>query len=570
MLDLVIGGGTVIDGTGRPARRADVGILDGRIVAVGAPDEPARRTIDATGLVVAPGFIDVHTHYDAQAFWDTTLSPSPLHGVTTVVGGNCGFTIAPLTPDDGDYLMRMLARVEGMPLESLQTGAPWDWRTTAEYLDRLDGTLAPNAGFMVGHSAIRRVVMHDDAVGKEATPEQLDAMKQLLAAGLAAGGLGFSSSWATTHNDHEGNPVPSRHATRDEVLALCAVVGEHPGTTLEFIPGLAPFDDDAFDLMAAMSRAANRPLNWNVLVVNSRNRDLIEHQLSASDYAAEHGAKVVALTLPDSFRSRLNFRTGFVLDTLPGWDRLMALPDDEKLAMLADPIGRAEMDRLAQTEGRVRRNICHWASYVVLETFADVNQRFTGRLVGDIARETGSTPWDTLADIVVADRLRTVITTEDRFQDDDSWVRRVEAWRDPRTVVGASDAGAHLDMIDSYSFSTTLIARAVRERSLLPLEEAVHYLTDAPAALYGLKDRGRLAAGSWGDVVVFDPETIGPGPVHTRNDLPGGASRIFGGAEGIHHVVVAGSEIVEGAEFTDARPGRILRSGRDTSTVTAG
>ncbi|MBO0732254.1 MAG: amidohydrolase family protein, partial [Acidimicrobiaceae bacterium] len=232
MLDLKLQGGMVADGTGTPLRRADVGVAEGRVVALGEVDDEARRTVDATDLVVAPGFIDIHTHYDAQVFWDATLSPSPLHGVTTVMAGNCGFTIAPLSPEDGDYLMRMLARVEGMPLEALQAGVPWDWATTAEYLDRLDRTLTPNAGFMVGHSALRRAVMHDDAVGHEATPDQVAAMQRLLHDGLAAGGMGLSSTWSRTHNDHEGNPVPSRHATRDEVLALCSVVREHPGTTL--------------------------------------------------------------------------------------------------------------------------------------------------------------------------------------------------------------------------------------------------------------------------------------------------------------------------------------------------
>src|SRR5829696_8068745 len=210
MLDVVIKGGTVIDGTGAPGVHADVGIRDGRVVEVGSVSEPAARTIDATDQVVPPGFIDIHTHYDAQAFWDSTLSPSPLHGVTTAMGGNCGFTIAPLTAEDGDYLMRMLARVEGMPLESLQQGVPWDWRTTGEYFDRLDGTLMPNAGFMVGHSAIRRVVMHDEATQRAATPAELAEMQRLLHAGLAAGGMGFSSTWSPSHNDHTGRPVPSR------------------------------------------------------------------------------------------------------------------------------------------------------------------------------------------------------------------------------------------------------------------------------------------------------------------------------------------------------------------------
>src|SRR3954452_3715786 len=349
MLDLILKGGTVVDGTGRAAVAADVGVRDGRIVAVGTVDEPARRTVDVSDLVVAPGFIDIHTHYDAQAFWDTTLSPSPLHGVTTVIGGNCGFTIAPLSPEDGDYLMRMLARVEGMPLEALQAGVPWDWRSTAEYLDRLDGTLMPNAGFLVGHSAIRRVVMKEDATERAATPEEIEKMKGLLRDGLAAGGMGFSSTWSQSHNDHTGTPVPSRHSSREEVLALCSVVKEFPGTTLECLPQVGQFTPETFELMADMSVAANRPLNWNLLQVQSQNWEMVQHQLTGGDIAEAKGGTVRALTLPDTFRLRLNLRSGFVLDILPGWDKLMALAPEAKLAMLRDPAGRAEMDRLAQS-----------------------------------------------------------------------------------------------------------------------------------------------------------------------------------------------------------------------------
>ena len=202
----------------------------------GRSTKPAARTIDADGRVVAPGFIDVHTHYDAQVFWDPTLSPSPLHGVTTVVGGNCGFTIAPLVPRESEYLMKMLARVEGMPLDALAAGVPWDWTTTAEYFDRIDNTLAVNAGFMVGHCALRRVVMGERSVGNEATEDELTAMSNLLRESLAAGGMGFSSSWAETHNDADGEPVPSRHATADELLALCRVTGEQHGNLARVHP----------------------------------------------------------------------------------------------------------------------------------------------------------------------------------------------------------------------------------------------------------------------------------------------------------------------------------------------
>jgi len=576
MLDLKISGGSVVDGTGAAAHRADVGVRDGRIVAVGSIDEPATRTIDATDLVVAPGFIDIHTHYDAQAFWDGTLSPSPLHGVTTVMGGNCGFTIAPLVgvgggpvrADDADYLMRMLARVEGMPLESLQLGVPWDWGTTAEYLDRLQGTLMPNAGFLVGHSALRRVVMHDAATERHATPAELEQMKALLRAGLAAGGMGFSSTWSPSHNDHLGHPVPSRAASREELIALCAVVSEFPGTQLEFIPAVGEFSDDTFRLMGAMSAAANRPLNWNLLQVYAQNWDLVQHQLAGFDIAAAEGGRVLALTLPDTFRLRLNFTSGFILDILHGWDALMALPVDDKLRQLRDPAGRAEWNRLAQSTDGVQRSIANWGGYRLLETFSPQWQPYQGRIIGEVAQELGREPWDLLCDIVVDDGLRTVIANQDLGQDDATWRRRVEVWRDRRAIVGASDAGAHLDMIDSFSFSTTLLARAVREHQLMPLEEAVYHLTGAPAALYGLRERGRVATGFCADVQVFDPATVGPGPVAMKFDLPGGAGRVYGEALGVHHVIVNGVPCVDHGELLPARPGQILRSGTDTDTVT--
>jgi N-acyl-D-aspartate/D-glutamate deacylase len=247
----------------------------------------------------------------------------------------------------------------------------------------------------------------------------------------------------------------------------------------------------------------------------------------------------------------------------------MALPDDAKLDMLRDPVGRANMNALAQSQEGGLRAIANWASYTLLETFTDEYKRFIGRPIGEIALELGKSAWDTLADIVVADRLLTVIANADRGQDDESWRQRVDIWRDQRALPGASDAGAHLDMIDSFAISTTMLARAVRERDLLPLEEAIHYLTGAPAALYGVIDRGVLREGAHADIVVLDPSTIGPGPVYTRFDLPAGAGRVYAEAEGIAHVLVNGIPVVEGNRFTDARPGTLLRSGRDTTTVTA-
>lgn len=555
-----------MDGSGAPGRVADVGIRDERIASIGQSDESAARVIDAAGLVLAPGFIDLHTHYDAQIFWDPSLSPSPLHGVTSVVGGNCGFSIAPLVPEAGDYLMRMLARVEGMPLESLQAGLDWKWKSFGEWLDRLEGQLVVNAGFLVGHSALRCVAMGSAAVGEKASDDQQAAMVRLLHESLEQGGLGFSSSTAQTHHDGDGSPVPSRFATREEILGLCAAVREHPGTTLEFIPGVGDFSDEQIDLMASMSIAAARPLNWNVLLITEQGRQITERQLAASDYAAERGGRVVALTLPQVMTLRLNLRSGMVLDAIPDWAPLFGLPLGERMEALRSP-QRRKLLREGVSRAGPFRAIANWSAMTICETFLPANAGLAGRTVGEVASERGTDPFDTFLDVALADELRTSFMPPTFGDDDASWRRRAESWLDPRTVVGASDAGAHLDMIDTFAFSTALVGPAVRERGLISLEQAVHQLTEVPANLYGLRDRGRIAAGAFADLVLFDPDRVGSGPLHTRSDLPAGASRLYAEAEGIAHVFANGTAIVRGKGFTGDRPGRVLRSGRDTDTV---
>ena len=570
MFDLLISGGDVIDGRGGPRRRADVGITGNRIAAIGSlvngGGAQAAATIDATGLAVTPGFIDVHTHLDAQVFWDPDLSPSPLHGVTTVIGGNCGFTIAPLgdDPAHGDYLMRMLARVEGIPLEALQQGVPWSWQTTADYFDAIDGNVAVNTGFKVGHSALRRVVMGDDSVRRTCTGGELDAMKALLRHGLEAGALGFSSSWSRTHNDPMGNMVPSRCGDRDELVALCSVLAGYDGTSVEFIPALGPFEDWALELMSDMSAAARSPLNWNVMSVNARSLEMNKAKLAAGDHAAARGGKVVALTVPLTLSLHLNFDSGFVLDALPGWEEVMLLPKAEKLQVLADPVERRRLNDLAQGDHPLRP-LAHWARKVVFHSPAPENEGCAGRTVGEIAEERGQDPWDTLCDMALADDLETSFGNPAMPEPTADWEARVEIWRDPRAVVGASDAGAHLDLFLSANYATTMLNEAVVKRGLIPLEEAVHLLTEVPADLYGLVDRGVLTEGAYADVVVLDEATVGSGPTTFRSDLPAGASRLYAEATGIEHVVCNGAEIVRGGQFTGARPGVLLRSGTHTS-----
>ena len=567
MFDVVIRNGLVIDGTGAPGQIADVALNDGRIAAVGEVSESGAREIDAKGLVVAPGFVDIHTHFDAQVFWDTTLSPSPLHGVTTVISGNCGFTIAPLEPEHGDYMMQMLARVEGMPLTSLQQGVPWNWRTFGEYLDAIDGSLMPNAGFLVGHSALRRTVMGERSVGEFASEDELKAMKELLAESIEAGGLGFSSSWAKTHNDADGDAVPSRHASQRELVELCAVLKDSPAVALEFIPTIERFDDEVYQLLTDMSVAADTPLNWNVIFVNARQADLIEEKLQASDFAAQQGGRVIALTAPMPAESRLSFESGFLLDTLHGWLEPMALSNQQKLELLSDPERRNKLNEDAQKPSAFR-GIARWERLTVGEVSKEDLKHLEGRTIGDIAEELGKTPWETLCEIVVEDDLKTGLYPPAAGDNEESWALRQQLWNDERCLIGASDAGAHLDFLATFNYSTYLLA-AARDRNLLSLESAVQKLTDVPARLYGLKDRGRIEDGWCADLVVFDPEKVAPADIEVREDLPGGAWRLYSEAIGVHHVFINGEQAVLDGQFTDARPGTLLRSGRDTEPVTA-
>jgi N-acyl-D-aspartate/D-glutamate deacylase len=568
MLDLRITGGKLIDGSRKPARRADIGVRGGRIVAIGKVDEPARETIDASDRVVAPGFVDVHTHYDAQVFWDGALSPSCFHGVTSVFAGNCGFSIAPLSPEAGPYLMRMLARVEGMPLESLERGVPWDWRSFGDYLGRLEGRLAINAGFMVGHSALRRVVMGERAVGSQATPAELEAMKQLLATSLREGGMGFSSTISPTHNDAEGNPVPSRHASREELLALARVCRDFPGTTLEFLPGVAPFGEREYSIMTDLSLAANRSINWNVLAPASNNVEQTNLQLAATDYARARGAEVYALTVPQPVQVRINLHAGFIFDALDGWAPLFRLPIAERMQKLRDRAYRAELDRRAKSEASGGfRFLANWERFTIAETFSPDTKRWQGKKVGEVAEALGVTPIDALVEVSLADGLHTSFMPPASGDDDTSWKERGRCWLDDRTIIGASDAGAHLDMIDTFAQTTMVLGRGVRRHHLLSLEEAIHQLTDRPARIYGLRERGRVEEGWRADLVVFDPASVDCGPTYTKPDLPAGANRLYADAIGITNVVVNGAEIIRNNALTGKLPGSVLRSGRDTETV---
>jgi N-acyl-D-aspartate/D-glutamate deacylase len=568
MLDAVIRNGSVVDGTGAPARRADVAVADGRIVAIGDVDDLAAEVIDAFDLVVAPGFVDLHTHYDPHVMWDPGVTPSSLHGVTTVVGGNCGFTLAPMTPAAAEYLVPMLARVEGMPVESLRECLELDWDSFGAWLAELDGNVAINAGFLVGHSTLRRIVMGEDAVGRPARHAEIEQMTSLLHRSLAEGALGFSSSQGAAHYDHNGDRVPSRWAGRDELVALSAAVADHPGTTLEFIPSsVQVFDDDTVETMTAMSRAARRPLNWNVLFVFAGEEQPARREslLALSDHAERSGGMIRALTLPFAPRIRLNFLTGVAYDAIPGWsDLIFKLTPDARITALRDPAVRARLAQGAREHDM--QHVTDWANCRIADVASPALMPLVGRRIGDIAAERGVEPFDALLDVVTEDGLLTGVDAP--LEDNDElWRQRLALWRDGRTIIGASDAGAHLDVTDTFAMHTLFLAEAVRSRQLLSLEEAIWHITDVPARFYGITGRGRIADGWRADLVVLDPTTVGPGSIEFRADLPAGGRRLYSEPTGIEATLVNGVVTTRHGALTGATAGTVLRSGVDTETV---
>jgi N-acyl-D-aspartate/D-glutamate deacylase len=572
VLDLLIRGATVIDGTAAPGALRDIAVRDGRIVEVGRIAALARETIDAGGLVACPGFVDPHTHYDAQLFWDPAGSPSNLHGVTSVIGGNCSFALAPLRAEDADFTRRMLARVEGMPLTALEQGVPWRWERFGEYLDALEGRIGLNAGFLAGHSALRRYVLGEESHATAADGQSLERLKSALADALAAGALGLSTDISTAHTDGEGRPIPARGAAPDEHLALCEVVGRHPGTTLAgiFAGGSSGWSDFELEHLSRMSALANRVLNWNLLVVDAQAPERLDQQLSLSSHARSRGGRIVALLMPTIVPMTMSFGSYCALFLIPGWRETMALPLRERTEALRSADNRRRMERMATSEAAgMFRRLGDFAGYTIGETFSAANDGLQGRVVGQIAAERGQSPFDTLVDVAIADELRTLLFPSAPDDDDAHWALRARIWNDDDVLLAGSDAGAHLDRMCGAAYPTQFLADCLRGRKLMSLERAIAALTDKPARLFGLRDRGRVAPGAFADLVLFDPASVGSAPARLVRDLPGGAARLIADSQGVHRVFTNGVETARDGFATGALPGRVLRSGRDTETVTA-
>jgi len=559
--DLVIRGATLCDGTGAEPVRGDLAVAGDRITAVGRVPERGTREIDGAGLVLAPGFIDLHTHYDCQLFWDPSASPSPWHGVTTVVMGNCGFTIAPCREADRDVLMRLLLFVEGMPLETLQAGIAWAWEDFDGYLGALERRgVGPNVAAFVGHSAVRYRVMGRAALERAASAEERVRMADLVRAGMAAGAIGWSTSLSPTHFFGDGTPAPSRLADEEELLALAAVLREVGRGVIELAPKstIGPPADKAAEqhFFAELARASGGVVSWAPLHESPLAPGAARQVL---DEAAEFQARGLAV-VPQVGCRPLEVRfdllePAFYLENNPFWREIMARPRAERRRLFGMPEFRAEVGRQRGFVAGLTRS---WDQLYCRLPASASTARWQDRSVVEIATAQGTPPLDAFLDLVIEDDLATqwgVVL----LNGDEKAV--AELIRHPAGLLALSDAGAHVDTLCDQGFTTSLLGRFVRELGALRLEDAVRLLTSVPAERYGIRGRGRLTAGYAADLVLFDPTRVATRPTQVVHDLPGGQRRLLQGAEGVEYVFVNGEPLVERTVPVDRRPGRVLRGG---------
>ena len=552
MVDVVIRGGTVIDGTGSPGFPADVLVRDGVIAEVGTDvSAPAGvEAIDATDRVVTPGFVDVHTHYDAQVFWDPDLTPSLHHGVTTVVAGNCGFSIAPIGADGVGLLARTLQHVEDMSLDTLTVGVPWDeFETFGEYLDAVERrSPALNFGCYIGHTALRLWAMGDDAYERDPTADELTRMRDAVAEAIAAGAIGFATSASPTHNGDRGRPVPSRRADLDELRTLMAPLRDAGRGVVAMLPGGVFTNQQVFDLQQEIGR----PFTWTALLT-IKGLPYHEGVIAEHDEARARGVDVWPQVSCRPLVFQMNLAEPFTLNTRDSFRELMDRGRDERLAAYRDPQWRERARRDLDGEGFIPFN---YASLAVAES--DRHPELVGRGVLDVAVERGCSPLDVLVDLSLEDDLRTRFWSVLANDDPDA----IE-WLLPRdgVLLGLADSGAHVSQLCDACFSTDLLGNWVRDRGVMPIERAVHKLTAEPAAVFGLADRGVLARGRAADVVVFDPATVAPGPLRRVVDFPADGERLTADQPvGVSDVLVNGVAVRRDGEPTGARPGTVLRT----------
>jgi N-acyl-D-aspartate/D-glutamate deacylase len=551
--DLIIRNGKIIDGSGIPAFHADVAVSGGRIAEIGQVSGNARRVLDADGLVVAPGIIDNHTHYDAQVTWDPLCTFSCYHGVTTVVMGNCSLALAPAHEEDREMLAGVLSHVEAIPLEAIRAGVKWSWETIPQYLDALDQRLGINVASLIGHSAVRRYVMGEASQERHATDAEVAAMKSIVREGIEAGAVGVSFERNLRHFDWDGRLAPTNVASDAEIFAVAGVVDEVGR-------GVIQFGGDR-KLGAQVAKTSRCPVFYGNITQQAVAPDRWREQLAEAESMMRQGHRAYQFVMPRPGDLRYTLKTAQHFDAMPNWKSVMLLPLEKRKQAFRDPEIRSRLHLEAVETPHNPKHVGdftrRWDLQYVFRPALPKNQHLKGKSVAEIAREQGKDVLDVFLDLALEEELETEFERREVNSDEAAMTALLTS---PYTIIGQSDGGAHVVFRTDYSYSTYLLSHWVSEKGIMPLEEAIRKLTFVPASLFGLYDRGLIRPGMAADLMVFDPETIAPLEPGEAQDLPGGAKRRKQLAQGIEWTVVNGQVLMENGEHTGVYPGKVARN----------
>ena len=558
MHDLVIRNALLVDGLGGAPRPGSLAVAGGRIAAIGADVGAGRQTLDADGLALGPGIIDNHTHYDAQVTWDPDLAASSAVGVTTAVIGNCGFTIAPCRPADRDLTMRNLTNVEGMSLEALRTGIRWEFETVPEYLGMLERNGSGlNLAAFVGHSSVRTFVMRDDAARRAATPAEVEAMRALVADGLAAGAIGFATSTSPAHNGDGGIPMPSRLADDAEMFALTGTLAGSRGVFM-----LTKGGQTKVSFLEEIAARSGRPVVVAALLHSNTAPEAVFRDLDEIAAANARGRRMVGAISCCPLTMDFTLEAPYPFEGLAAWKPALGQRGEAFKRVIADR-GFRDAIRAELAQPAVFRLFSgEWDKVFLVEAARAGNRGLENRSIADIGRERGADPLDAILDLALEEDLATVFAALLLNSDEDAVARLI---RHPHSLVSLSDAGAHLTFFNDAGFGLHLLGHWVRERGALTLAEGVRKLSADPARVFGIRGRGRLEAGCAADLLLFDPATVGRGPKRRVFDLPAGAARLVTPAVGVHGVWVNGERVVDANGPIPGAPsaGRLIREFAD-------
>ena len=573
--DLLIKNGTIVDGLRMPAYKGDIAIRGGKVVAMGNVQGSATRVIDATGSIVAPGFMDIHTHYDAAlSGWDPYASLSGWHGVTSVAIGNCGFGFAPVRPEDRERAMLRMERTETIPLSIMQASMRWDWVTFPEFLGSLERSgMGVNAASLVPYSPLRAWVMGNEAArdpNYKATPDQIAEMKRLLREGLEAGGFGFSATFSMANRDYDGGYLPTQVTPREEYLEMARVLRDYNRGSIEWTMGPA-LQGLGLDFLVELAKTSGRPVNWNAIAYDPNNPDGWRKQLEWNEKAYREAVVLpVDICLPIEFEFKLE--TMGLFDQLPAWNEATVGTLEERKAKLGDPARRsalrrdmdssqrrtiaADMRRSDGEQGQV--SMFKWDSTFIEDVHLEKNQHLRGKTIAAIAKEQGKHPVDTLLDLSVEEDLKTEFSMQDFINNNEEAVGQI--LKHPLTLIGASDGGAHTKFLTLGRYPTHFLAHWIRDKQIMTLEEAHWRLSTMLGWAIGIRDRGWLREGMPADIVIYDLEKLGVKPMETIYDLPNNDWRRVQKADGYRYTIVNGQITFEDGKCTGALSGKVLRS----------